>query len=84
MNLFTSKKLCITARAPERPSKLTFHVKASPLAFSESNSFTFFGNALRQSNIIRGNRPIFQKYQDITTTLRTRILLHSFILHIEN
>ena len=73
--LFTSKKLCITARAPARPSKLTFQVKASPLAFSESNSFMFLGNALRQSNIIRGNNP---------TNLAIRFMQSNIIVLLSN
>ena len=46
------------ARAPARASMDIFQVKPSPRAFSLSNSLAVRGKALRQSNIIRGNRPL--------------------------
>lgn len=39
-----NRKLCITDRAPARPSSVTCQVNASPRAFSDFNSFSDCGN----------------------------------------
>lgn len=52
------RKLCIEESAPARPSSVTCHVKASPLAFSESSSFEERGKELRHNSNIRGNNPL--------------------------
>lgn len=52
------RKLCMTDRAPARPSSVTCHVNASPRAFSDSISLPDRGNELRHSSSIRGSRPL--------------------------
>jgi hypothetical protein len=53
-----SRKLCITDKAPARPSSVTCHVNASPRAFSDSSSFVDRGKALRHSSNILGSKPL--------------------------
>merc|ERR1719430_3047359 len=66
-------KLCIVARAPARASRLTTHVKASPLAFSLSSSLLLLGKAFLHSNIHLGRRPL--------TTLLPRLIMAPMSSH---
>lgn len=51
---YTGRRVSLPHNAPARPSRVTCQVKASPLAFSASNSFWERGNTFLHSSSILG------------------------------